>query len=295
MDIQRPMLATNMPVDYVINENNYVWATPKYDGLRFYTTSDGARTRSGKRPKNRFVLSKLDALPAGLDGEFMAGTSFQECTSAFMSAEGEPEFELILFDKINDSLAEPYEDRYNKLKIWVEENKSSFPFISVIERVCIKSNDELNKLEEEYLLKGFEGIVTRAPLGKYKEGRSTVKEGYMLKVKRFLDAEGEIIGFQELLHNKNEAVKNSLGYTERSSHKENKVASGMLGKFIVKDLETGKSFGVGSGFTAAQRKEFWANRDSMIGQLLTYKYFPIGEKDLPRHPTFLRLRDRDDM
>ena len=43
------------------------------------------------------------------------------------------------------------------------------------------------------------------PNAPYKQGRSTVREGYLLKVKTFLDDEATVVRFEERMHNGNEA------------------------------------------------------------------------------------------
>ena len=113
--------------------------------------------------------------------------------------------------------------------------------------------------------------------------------------KRFLDSEAEIVGFVELMRNKNEATINKMGYMERSSHMENKVPGGCLGAFQVKDITYGYEFEIGTGFTEADRIAFWKQKRSLLGRVVKYKYFPIGMKDLPRHPVFLGFRDPRDM
>jgi hypothetical protein len=71
--------------------------------------------------------------------------------------------------------------------------------------------------------------MLRDPNGPYKFGRSTRKEGYLLKLKRFCDSEAEVIGVVELMHNGNEAKTNALGRTERSTRKAGKTGMGVLG------------------------------------------------------------------
>jgi DNA ligase-1 len=58
----------------------------------------------------------------------------------------------------------------------------------------------------------------------------------------------------------------------------------------------GIEFGVGGGYTAQERKEFWEKKDEMIGKTIKYKFFSVGMKDgCPRFPTFLGMRHENDM
>jgi DNA ligase-1 len=152
--------------------------------------------------------------------------------------------------------------------------------------------------EQTVLEAGFEGLILRSIDGPYKQGRSTEKQGWLLKLKRFVDAEAEVIDFYEEMENTNEAKKNLLGRTERSTKKEGMVGKGRLGGFVVIGLNgtfEGIIFECGSGLTAAQRESYWDGRMSLANRIIKYKYFPIGVKDKPRLPIFLGFRDKRDM
>ena len=109
------------------------------------------------------------------------------------------------------------------------------------------------------LSKGAEGVMVRTPDGPYKEGRATERSGWLVKVKRFVDSEAEVLGSFEEMHNENEKEENELGRSKRSSKAEGLVPSGRLGGFDVRDLKTGVEFSVGSGFTAEMKEEYWAD------------------------------------
>jgi DNA ligase-1 len=113
------------------------------------------------------------------------------------------------------------------------------------------------------------------------------------KLKRFTDAEYEVVGFEERMHNGNEATVNALGHTERSSHKSGKVGRGDLGALVLR-TPAGLEFNCGSGFNDEQRHEIWNNQGAYLGKLAKVKSFLVGVKDLPRFPTFLGFRDEID-
>jgi DNA ligase 1 len=131
------------------------------------------------------------------------------------------------------------------------------------------------------------------PKSRYKFGRSTAKEGTLLKLKRFTDDEAVIVGFEEELFNGNAAVVDELGHTKRSSHQENMVGKGRLGAMVCKTRD-GVEFRIGTGFVASQRQELWDTRSSLVGKLVKYKHFPIGAKTAPRFPVFLGFRSEID-
>src|SRR5690606_40344965 len=122
------------------------------------------------------------------------------------------------------------------------------------------------------------GVMLRHPDGPYKHGRSTTKEGWLLKVKRFEDSEAQVIGYSEAQHNANEAKRNELGQLERSSHKAGKVGKQTLGALAVKDLKTGVEFDIGTGFTESQRQLLWAMGDNLMGKVVKYKSQPTDRK-----------------
>ncbi len=121
-----------------------------------------------------------------------------------------------------------------------------------------------------------------------------MKQACMLKLKRFEDDEATVEGVEPLQHNNNEAFLDERGYTKRSSHKDNKTQSDMLGSFVVRNKEN-VVFKIGTGLTEQQRREFWNDRVNLKGKLVKYKFFPVGIKEAPRHPVFLGFRERDDM
>jgi DNA ligase-1 len=151
--------------------------------------------------------------------------------------------------------------------------------------------------------------MIRSTAGPYKFGRSTEKEGWLLKLKRFEDSEAVVLGCYELMHNANEATKDELGHTKRSSHKANKQGRGTLGGLHVRDLKTGVEFDIGTGFDDALRAELWSlhqlnvalqvpakfSAGAVVGRVAKYKFFPTGSKDKPRFPVFLGFRDSIDM
>jgi DNA ligase-1 len=162
----------------------------------------------------------------------------------------------------------------------------------------INNEEELLKFEADALGQGHEGVMVRMINGPYKTGRSTVNEGFLLKLKRFLNGEAVIDGFYEEQENTNEKKTNALGRTERSSAKAGLVGKGTLGGFDVHGLGgiyDGVEFQIGGGFTASDRARLWRDREKLVGKIVKYKYFPTGSKVAPRFPGFLGFRDERDM
>ena len=133
--------------------------------------------------------------------------------------------------------------------------------------------------------------MIRSLHGPYKEGKSTLREGYLLKIKPFDTAEGRIKGWFEERENRNEAKRDAIGKLKRSSAKDGKRGKGRLGGFILTDVESGVEVRVGGGFTEKQRIELWRIKETLSGVLVRYKKQRMGEKDKPRHPNFVDFVD----
>ena len=279
-----------------INKLTYpLLASPKIDGIRCLTMNGGIPvSRKMKEIPNKHILNQICLWDKkGLDGELWikGAKNFGDVSRGVMKRSGEPDFEYIVFD-IWDRTDLGYTNRINEL---CNRLVNKPEWITILIPVTINNPKELEDYEQKCLDEGYEGVMTRKPNGLYKYGRSTAREEILLKLKRFSDSEAEIIGYQEQMHNYNEATKDAFGRTERSSAKAGKVPAGVLGKFLCKDRFTGVEFDVGTGFDAKQRKEFWDDRYSYIGKFLKYKFQPSGAQEKPRFPTYLGMRHEDDM
>lgn len=288
MSTLKPMLAHTIKDTSKITYP--VMVSVKMDGIRCLIKNGVALSRTLKPIRNdyvQYVIGKPEY--NGLDGELIVGSVFaKDCyrvtNSGVMSKEGEPDFTYYTFDRWDlpdlgfmDRLA-TLGDGYR-----IRRTPHSWAYCE----------DDLLRIEANFLEKGAEGVMVRSPDGPYKYGRSTVKEGTLGKLKRFVDSEFEVVGFEERMHNGNEATVNALGHTERSSHKENKTGRGDLGAIVCRTVE-GLQFNVGTGFDDALRCEIWDNRAQYLGRMARVKHFEIGVKDAPRFPVFQGFRDPTD-
>lgn len=267
-------------------------ATPKIDGIRCLIISENgwrkAVSRNFKPIPNNYIRNWLqENCPVGFDGELIVTNgTFQQTSSAVMSRDGEPNFSYLVFDWVHENPEDCYQER-----TWDIANYG--PICSKISYVLpklITGLEELEEFEQECLAQGFEGVMVRDPEGPYKFGRSTPREGWLLKIKRFEDHEAVVVGFTQRMHNANEATLDELGRTKRSSHKANKVPTGMLGTLVVRDLDTDVQFEVGTGFDDKTRVYLWETKLLHLGRVIKYKSQPTGVKDKPRFPVFLGFR-----
>lgn len=265
------------------------YATPKLDGIRCLIRNGEAITRSLKPIPNRFIAAKLRGLPA-FDGELTVGTNFQQSTSAIMSEDGEPDFTYTVFDVVAPD--RPYLERMGMMREYA--HVFAEPFIQWLQPARVNTADELTALVDQHLTAGYEGTMLRTGDGPYKYGRSTEREGWLLKLKPMEDAEATIIGFEEQEHNTNVATRNALGRLERTSHKAGKVGKNTLGLLVVTNAQFGE-FRVGTGFDDALRAKIWHNQRSYLGSTIKFRYQNFGIKDKPRIPVFLGFRDVRDL
>lgn len=283
----KPMLAS--PFDEALLKFP-VLASPKLDGVRAIVRDGVVLSRALKPIPNKWVQQRFSHLEH-FDGELIVGASnhpdvLRTTTSGVMRVEGEPDVSFHVFDHVENH-ARPYTVRYDLLEEDTEIN------VFVVPQHGLMYTFELNAFEHEVLAEGYEGVMLRHPDAPYKFGRSTAREGYLLKVKRFHDDEFEIVGFEEEMFNANEATTSELGRTKRSSHKANKVPKGRLGALVLKYGNT--TFNCGTGFNDAERENIWAERERYLGQFAKIKYFAHGIKDVPKLSSFLGIRDVRDM
>ena len=278
----KPTLAVNADLTKI---RYPVYASPKLDGIRCSVVNDKALTRTLKAIPNQHISDALSRSEfSGFDGELIIGdptskTVYTDTVSGVMRVSGQPTFTYYVFD-LHDLDAATYMYRLDQLKLL------DFPTnFTLLPQTVINNETELLIYEAKITEEGYEGIILRSLTAPYKYGRSTVNEGYLLKVKRFEDSEAEIIGIEEEMHNANTAETNELGRTKRSSHQAGKVGKGTMGALIVRDVHSGIEFNIGTGFTAAQRAADW-----LVGSVVKYKFFPVGVKIAPRHPVYLGPR-----
>jgi len=185
--------------------------------------------------------------------------------------------------------------------------------VQLVPHTLIKHARDLVKYEAKMTGLGYEGVMRRSLEGSYKQGRSTIKEMGLIAIKRTMDAEAIILDTYEQQENQNEQKVNELGRSKRSSHKAGKVGKGTLGGFFVRCIpctsptcfaKTKKasavcdcyfSIGTGVGLTEQYRAELWANRKSLVGKLIKFRYQKIGTVVAPRQPIFLGFRDGRDL
>ena len=264
----KALLAATVKPDDLRNLNFPVLVSPKLDGIRCLIDPKlGPITRNGNVIANRSIRNRLGL--AGInhyDGEIITGT-FRETSSAVRSFHGEPEFVFHVFDHFRDpSLA--FMDR--KDDILIPNFDLGFELKRVFQSICNNSTD-IMLYYQRFMGQGYEGIMIRDPYGRYKHGRSTLREGILLKYKEMIETEGNIVDIDPLV-------------------REDGTVEDLVGAFILRVpvIKENGIVRVGTGFTLKQRKDYWNERYNLIGKSVTFRYQPGDDY---RFPAFRGLRD----
>lgn len=316
--LPRPMLA-----ERIVDERGEMkdglrfplYASFKLDGYRCLIWQGRAWTRAGKLHACRAVqdfASKiwdkagvaLGPIPDSwaLDGELMVpGLDFNKAGGMLRREDYAGPFEYVVYDIAGTGLN--FRSRMEPvLWMWQDAFKDSELPIKFLRHYWIENMEELLEMEKGALEAGYEGLCTRAPYGMYKNGRGTWKDQVLCKLKRWHTAEARVLMTGPRMENTEEGTSNVWGLTERGKKLEYLVETDCLGTLEVVGLNgkwKGARFSIGTflGLQDEDKRELWRKREDLIGQVVTYKYLPIGDEEntRPRHPVFLGFRPDWDM
>jgi DNA ligase-1 len=267
---------------------------PKLDGVRVITIINAANktatmySRNGKLLENfGHITSAIEAniehfeRSIVLDGE-MVSSSFQALMKQVhrKSDVQSEDARLMLFDilpltefQFGTSML-GQKRRSNLLK----SMKDTFDKIGSIDIIPQKEVDldsyvgelEFKEYNKEAIAAGFEGIMIKDVNAPYEAKRSTS----WLKMKPFIEVSLTVT-----------VVEEGTGRNE-----------GKMGALVCEGQDDGKDIkvNVGSGFTDAQRDEFWTNKETIVGQVIEVRADAITQNQdgtySLRFPRFLRFR-----
>lgn len=285
-----------------------MWSN-KLDGLRSPLVGGEARSRKMLLLPNRFYQSWVHEHRhhlQGFDGEVIVGPPNLESTyhtteSGIMSAGGEPDFKFYLFEHWNLEQYSAWE-RYQRL----QDIYAALPYevqkrVVLLEQSVARSIDQLREGFNKAITEGYEGLILKSPDLPYFFGRSTVKQGYALKWKEFVDIDCEVLDILPGFTNTNKQERDELGKAKRSSAKAGKVQIESVGRFVVRCVDQnspflGKTFKAGPGsLTDPELAAIWKVRDKYLGKFMKVKIGKSGAKNLPRFPMFNGWRDAMDL
>jgi DNA ligase-1 len=320
MTIKKPPLAE----DAILEQQRFpCWEEPKIDGVRAMNVTGRLVGRSFDEFKG-YMISDFFSRPGFLsfDGEMTLGEdpkAMALCSSTTgamgrIYEEGNKKKLLTQMADIHwwvfDDLSQPhlpYADRYDILDKRVRA--LGHHRVHLVPFTICKNMTELKAALARNANDNYEGTITRNPNAPIKEGRATLKGQEIWRFKPWADAEILVTGITEGNINANEAKKNTLGRTERSSSAAGLIPNGQVGSIqgtLVADFydpisgrllfKKGLEVTVGSGEMTVQKAEhYFKNPGEIVGHLVKFKHMTHGTKDQPRFPTYISHRLKEDM
>jgi DNA ligase-1 len=275
------------------------YASRKLDGIRA-CIKNGVVLSNSKKPIASKLVQKLFGFLENLDGELGYGDPtdplfYNKTQSAVNSIEFPEDFDpdllcFYVFD-YRISLAGTC------TRLSYLENMPEWPRVKVLEQTLVHDFRDLERLYNQYVAEGYEGIMYKRVGAHYKEGRSGKLDQPLLRIKPFGNEffEAQIIGYECAYQNDNDAYIDEQGFTKRSSHRDNLVPLDMLGAFVVKDCKTGVEFRLpASAMAHADRIALWKKIDDCLGRYVRYTCLTYGAKEKPRMPSFRGFRSTTD-
>lgn len=306
MSTYNPMLAANVkPEDVPVGSLMSV----KLEGVRGQCYTTGLLTRQLKPFPTRQLYERMEQVERfcnyydiSLEGEFYVhGWAFDRIQSA-TRAEDNPDallLEFHVFDCVIPDGEATFEKRYLYYDWAVKQlNEHGLNFVKAVEQMPVQSPEQVLATYERALADGYEGLVFKDAKGKYKNGRSTVKQGLFTRAKPDDPFDGIILEIVERQSNLLESEVNELGYQFKRQDKDAKAGAGIAQTAVVycpalndicrvsltKGLQDYAATDKGPS-----RETFWQDRDNFIGAVVKFTGIPVkGQK--PRSPRYDSLR-----
>jgi DNA ligase 1 len=235
------------------------WVSEKLDGVRAYWTGERFLSRGGHeyRAPDWFTRGFPER---PLDGELWMGRGrFAELSGAVRQVVPDDDdwrrIRFMVFDFPDKEAT--FDQRLARLRVLIEEVES--PYMALVDQQRASSHEHLMlRLDKVVAVEG-EGLMLRLGASGYRSGRSND----LLKVKQYQDAEAVVVHHLP-----------GKGKYE-----------GLMGSLLV-ELEDGRQFRIGSGFSDSERAS-----PPNPGTTITFKYYGLTATGLPRFASFLRIRN----
>lgn len=254
---------------------------PKFDGHRCIgIVKDGIATlwSRTRKPINSVphIEKALVLLSRGQDAIFDGElynheyhNNFEQITKLIRPlkpVEGHEKVKLYIYDM--PSVDEPFEVRNQVIKALFtaapEEAKSA---VVEVDTFLVESEAEVPLAFDKFFSNGYEGAMLRTRDNKY-DGHPTRRSAGLLKLKKFDDAEFEIVD-----------IKEGVGK--------------MAGKAIfICRAGNGETFDAVKNCPLEELKDYWNNREHLVGRVITVQFQGFTKaKSVPRFPRALRFRE----
>ena len=228
----------------------------KLDGIRAYWDGKDLYTKNGNKiyAPNWFTKDFPDF---ELDGELWTKrNNFENIQNIVLDKIPSSKWKEITYNIFEVPNAKGnFEQRLSIIENYLDKNPNN-P-IKIIPQIKCENQEHLEKYLQELINKKAEGIIIKNPNIEYFTGRSDE----ILKVKKFEDDEGKVIG-----HN----------------YKDKKFKS------LKVKLENKVVFNLGSGFSDNERLN-----PPKTGDIVTFKYYGFTKNAKPKFASFLRVRKKE--
>ena len=266
----------------------------KLDGVRVLAVCKGGKvelfSRNGKQFHNfDHIIAEIEAVLAAkpapydcvLDGEVMSA-DFQDLMKQLQRKDGKKATDAVLhlfdFIPLKDFLEggwdKPQTYRSNLVKYWVLENQDLLEHVQALDWEDVdldtpEGQERFVALNKQAVDGGYEGVMIKDVDAPYECKRTHA----WLKAKPFIEVTLEVTDIEE-----------GTGRNE-----------GRLGAFVCEGVDDDRhiAVNVGSGFTDANRDDFWNHRDSVKGNLVEVRADAITQNQdgtyslrFPRFKTF---------
>jgi DNA ligase-1 len=266
----------------------------KLDGVRVLAVCRGGKvelfSRNGKQFHNfPHIIEEIEAVLAAkpapydcvLDGEVMSA-DFQDLMKQLQRKDGKKATDAVLhlfdFIPLKDFLEggwdKPQTYRSNLVKYWVLENNDILEHVQAcewedVDLDTLEGQERFVELNKAAVDGGYEGVMIKDIDAPYECKRTHA----WLKAKPFIEVTLEVTDIEE-----------GTGRNE-----------GRLGAFVCEGVDDDRhiAVNVGSGFTDANRDDFWNHRDSVKGNLVEVRADAITQNQdgtyslrFPRFKTF---------
>lgn len=248
LDIEKPSIYNNQNIQgWLMSE--------KLDGIRAIWDGKVLKTKNG----NIIHIPKEfthNFPPFYLDGELWTKRNdFETIQSIVLDKTASTQWKKITYNIFEVPYAKgDFLQRLQKAKNWFKKHHT--PKVQFIQQIVCKDNIHLEKFLERIIAQKGEGVIIKNPNLDYIAKRSTQS----LKVKKFLDMEGVVIG---------------INYNNQQQMKSLKV-----------QLQNGIIFNLGGGFSKKERQYH-----PKIGEVVTFKYYGLSKNKKPKFASFLRVRE----
>lgn len=248
------------------------YVQPKLDGVRAVGVGNRFYSRNWIQfPELNHIkdeMSKIDT-ELILDGElYTDDINFEAIVGLVRKANKTPEeventkkIYYNVFDCIDKKLS--FKDRYKKLeKFFAQHN---FKYLRLVKTETCNKEKDIETYLDKYIKEGYEGVIMRNIEGKYEENTRSVQ---LQKLKRFMDAEFKIVGYQ----------------TPTSG----KEVGCVIWECVTKE---GNKFTVRPEGSYDERKKLYKEGKKNIGKLLTVRFQEYTKDKMPRFPVGVSIRD----